>query len=301
MRRPTDPNPPAAEAGLRRPSFAGLAPAAAVGEAARALAAGGTPSPRAEAETLLTALLGVDRAGLYVRRTPLDPREAAAFAALVERRLAGAPVQHLTGRQWFLGLDLEVEPGVFVPRPETEGLALAALEAIADRERPTVIDVGTGTGAVALAVAEARPDARVVGTDLSEAAVGLARRNADRLGIPIDVRVGDLLLPAPEDLRGHLDLIVSNPPYVDPEDYGGLPADVRADPTRALVGGTTVHRRLAEAAPIWLAPGGWLVVEIGDEQGSEVRAMFERTLVDVRTVTDLAGRDRIVAGRRAET
>jgi release factor glutamine methyltransferase len=218
----------------------------------------------------------------------------------VERRIAGTPVQHLTGRQGFLGLDLEVEPGVFVPRPETEGLALAGLEAIAERERPNVVDVGTGTGAVALAIAEARPDARVVGTDSSDAAVGLARRNADRLGIPIDVRVGDLLAAAPEELRGHLDLIVSNPPYVDPDDYGGLPADVRADPTRALVGGTTVHRRLAQAAPSWLAPGGWLVVEIGDEQGSEVRAMFERTLVDVRTVTDLAGRDRIVAGRRAD-
>jgi release factor glutamine methyltransferase len=301
MRRPPDPNVAAAEAGPRGPSFAGLAPAAAVGEAARVLAAGGTPSPRAEAESLLTVLLGVDRAGLYVRRTPLDPGEAAAFAAFLERRLAGAPVQHLTGRQGFLGLDLEVAPGVFVPRPETEGLALAALDSIADRERPTVVDVGTGAGAVALAVAAARPDARVVATDLSEAAVRLARRNADRLGFPIAVRAGDLLAAVPAELRGHVDVIVSNPPYVDPDEYGGLPADVRADPRLALVGGTAVHRRLAEAAPAWLAPGGWLLVEIGDGQGAEVGALFERALVDVRTFPDLAGRDRIVAGRRAPT
>jgi release factor glutamine methyltransferase len=274
-----------------------MTPPQAVAHAERILAGAGAQSPRAEAETLLMAVLGVDRSRLYARREGLTDGEARTFQRRVECRRSGVPVQHLTGRQGFLGLDLEVGPGVFVPRPETEGLVVAALEVIVDRQRPNVVDVGTGTGAVALAVARARPDARVLATDVSQVAVRMARRNAERLGIRIDVREGNLMDPVPADLRGRLDLIVSNPPYVEAEEYEALPGDVRADPALSLVGGTEVHRRLVEAAGAWLAPGGWVAVEIGERQGETVRRMFESRLDRVRVEPDLAGRDRVVVGR----
>jgi release factor glutamine methyltransferase len=279
-------------------SFAGRAPGAAVAAGARILERGGARSPRPEAETLLRSVLGVDRAGLYVRRAGLTEDEAGAFVAMLERRRAGEPLQHVTGRVDFLGLDLEVEPGVFVPRPETEGLVNVALDVLTGRRAPSVVDVGTGTGAIALAIARARPDARVAATDRAPAAVSLARRNAERLGLAVDVRAGDLLDPVPEDLHGGLDMIVSNPPYLDPADAAKLPAEVLADPPEALFGGTEVHGRLVEAAGRWLAPGGWLVVEIGDRQGPEVRGRFAANLEDVRIVPDLAGRDRVAVGRR---
>jgi release factor glutamine methyltransferase len=243
-------------------------------------------------------VLGPDRAALYTRREGLTHDEAQSFERSLERRRAGTPVQHITGRQGFLGLDLEAGPGVFVPRPETEGLVVASLEAIADRAAPTVIDVGTGTGAVALAIARARPDARVLATDVSDDAVRMARRNAERLDLRVEVLAGDLLDPVPADMRGRVDLIVSNPPYVEPEDYGALPADVKADPTVALVGGTELHGRLVDAAGEWLAPDGWLAVEIGDGQGEAVLRRLQAMLDEVRVVPDLAGRDRVVLGRR---
>ena len=159
------------------------------------------------------------------------------------------------------------------------------------------MDVGTGTGAVALAVASRRPDARVIATDVSPAAVRLARSNAARLGLLVDVREGDLLEPVPAELRGAIDLVVSNPPYLDASDYLDLPPEVRADPPEALIGGTEFHRRLCDDAPSWLRSGGWLIVEIGDDQGADVRSLFERWADDVAVLPDLAGRDRIVRGR----
>jgi release factor glutamine methyltransferase len=202
----------------------------------------------------------------------------------------------------FFGLRLAVEPGVFVPRPETEVLVEAALAAldISAVEAPTVIDVGTGTGAVALAVATARPRAEVVAIDRDPRAVALARRNADALGLGARVTFlgGDLFDPVSNGLRGRVDLIVSNPPYLSAAAYGDLPDEVRADPREALVGGTEVHARLAAAARAWLVPGGWLVTEIGADQGAEVRQIFaSNALGDVSVLSDLAGRDRVVRGR----
>jgi release factor glutamine methyltransferase len=257
----------------------------------------GVESPRPTVETLLMSLLATDRAGLYSRQDGLDTGTAKVFGRALCQRCRGVPVQHLTGEQQFFDLVLEVRPGVFVPRPETEGLVEVALEAIGPVRDPVVVDVGTGTGAVALAVKRFRPDARVIATDVSRAAVALASANAQRLGISIDVRLGDLLGPVPVELRGKLDLVVSNPPYVALEGLDDLPREVRADPREALVGGTNVHQRLAAAAEGWLVPGGWLVVEIGDEQGAAVRELLGETLCDVAVVSDLAGRDRVVRGR----
>ena len=241
--------------------------------------------------------LETDRAGLYSRSEGLDTRTAKLFGRALCQRCHGVPLQYLVGEQQFLDLVLGVAPGVFVPRPETEILVERAAETLEGRESPAVIDVGTGTGAIALAVKRLRPDARVVATDVSEDAVAVARANASRLGLDVAVLLGDLLDPAPEELRGAVDLVVSNPPYVTREEYDDLPGEVKAEPYEALVGGTDVHRRLAAASPAWLRPGGWLVVEIGESQGVEVAALLADRFEPVEVLPDLTGRDRIVRGR----
>ena len=242
--------------------------------------------------------LGTDRSGLYSRGEGLDTRTARLFGRALCQRCTGVPLQYLTGERDFMGLRLAVGPGVFVPRPETETLVETGLDLLECIPNPIVVDVGTGTGAVALAVKQARPDARVLATDVSEAAVTLAAANAERHGLQIEVLRGDLLSPVPEALRGNVAQVVSNPPYVSPEDYEGLPEEVRAEPYEALVGGTEFHARLADEAPAWLRPGGWLVVEIGADQGEEVHAILSNRLDEVAVFPDLARRDRIAVGRR---
>jgi release factor glutamine methyltransferase len=261
------------------------------------LSAHGVESPRETAEALLEYFLRVDRTGLYARAEGLDTRTAKLYGRALCQRCHGVPLQYLTGQQQFLDLVLGVAPGVFVPRPETEILVARALEALEGRTAPMVVDVGTGTGAVALAVKRSRPDARVLATDVSDEAVAVARANASRHDLQVEVSAGDLLSPLAGELRGRMDLIVSNPPYVTREEYGELPAEVRAEPYEALVGGTDIHRRLAEEAPTWLRPGGWLVVEIGASQADEVRGLLDRRFEGVEALPDLAGRDRVVRGR----
>lgn len=261
------------------------------------LSAHGVESPRETAEALLEYFLRVDRTGLYARAEGLDTRTAKLYGRALCQRCHGVPLQYLTGEQQFLDLVLGVAPGVFVPRPETEILVERALEALEGRTAPIVVDVGTGTGAVALAVKRSRPDARVLATDVSDEAVSVARANAFRHDLQVEVSAGDLLSPLAGELRGRMDLIVSNPPYVTREEYEELPAEVRAEPYEALVGGTDIHRRLAEEAPTWLRPGGWLVVEIGASQADEVRGLLDRRFEGVEALPDLAGRDRVVRGR----
>ncbi len=277
-----------------------MRPAEVVRRSADYLARHGVDSPRETAEILLQHFLETDRAGLYARAEGLDTRTARLFGRALCQRCHGAPIQHLTGDQQFLELVLRVSPGVFVPRPETEGLALAALEGVEGIPSPTVVDVGTGTGAIALIVKHRRPDARVVATDASAEAFELARHNASRLDLDIEVRHGDLLDPLPPELAGEVDLIVSNPPYVTQEEYETLPEEVRRDPYEALVGGTEVHRRLAAESASWLRTGGWLVVEMGAMQGPEVRALMSDGFEQVEIIPDLAGRDRVVRGRLAK-
>jgi release factor glutamine methyltransferase len=189
---------------------------------------------------------------------------------------------------------------VFVPRPETEVLVERALETLEGRSDPVAIDVGTGTGAVALALKRRRPDARVIATDIAEESVKVAAANASRHDLDVEVLLGDLLSPVPGELRRGIDLIVSNPPYVTRGEYEELPAEVRAEPYEALVGGTDVHRRLAEEAPAWLRPGGWLVLEIGASQADEVRGHVDGRFDELEVLKDLAGRDRVVRGRFRE-
>jgi release factor glutamine methyltransferase len=273
-------------------------PAEVVSRATEYLARHDVASPRETAEALMTMVLGSDRASMYARAEGLDAREARMFGRAICQRCAGTPLQHLTGEQAFRRIVLDVRPGVFIPRPETEILVEAALERLGPTEGPVVVDVGTGTGAVALSVKDERPDARVFATDIAPEAVELAAANAARLGLEVTVLEGTLLDPLPEELRGWVDLVVSNPPYVTPQEYEDLPAEVRADPARALVGGVEVHDAIARDAARWLRDGGVLALEVGASQGAAVAKILGRRFADVQVRADLAGRDRVVLARR---
>ena len=254
----------------------------------------GVEGPQATAEVLLMHVLGTDRAALYTRKHGLDAREARMFGRAICQRCTGVPVQHLTGRQGFRRIVVEVRAGVFVPRPETEVLVEHALSALGEATSPVVVDAGTGTGAIALSIKDERPDAVVFATDLSPEAVELARANAERLRLAVSVLEGDLLSPLPDDLRGRVDLVVSNPPYVPEVELVDLPLEVRADPPLALVGDLEPYRRLAADAPGWLREGGVLAVEIDARRGEEVVRELGPTFDAVRVESDLAGRDRVV-------
>lgn len=274
-----------------------MRPSQVVARAGDYLAQHGVESPGDTAEALLQYFLGTDRAGLYAATDGLDIRTAKLFGRALCQRCHGVPLQYLTGEQQFLDLVLGVAPGVFVPRPETEVLVDRALEVLEGSDEPVVADVGTGTGAVALAIKRRRSDASLYATDISEEAVAVARANASRHALDVAIFQGDLLSPLPDDLRGQVSLVVSNPPYVTREEYEALPREVKAEPYEALVGGTDVHQRLAVEAPIWLRPGGWLVVEVGAAQGDEVGRIVKEWFEDVEVLPDLAGRDRVVRGR----
>jgi release factor glutamine methyltransferase len=259
------------------------------------LDAHGVEEPRQTAEILMEHVLGTDRAGMYSRSVGLNAVEARAFGRALCRRCTGSPLQHITGAQRFRRIEVEVRPGVFIPRPETEIVVDAALEVMVDPVPAIAVDVGTGTGAIALSIKAERADACVFATDVSPDAVALAVRNAERLGLDVTVLEGDGLTPVPEGLRATL--IISNPPYVTDAEYASLPVEVRADPKLALVAGTRMHARLAAEAPSRLGPGGWLVMEIGATQGSEVAQLLRPSFVDIEVLRDLAGRDRVVRGR----
>ncbi len=273
-------------------------PAEVVRRAAEYLERHGVDAPLPTAELLLTSVLRTDRAGIYTRERGLTSAEARHFGRALCSICAGTPVQHLTGEQGFRRLTLSVRAGVFVARPETEVVVEAALEALIGTDEPIVADVGTGAGAIALAIKDERRDARVLATDISAAAIALARENSATLGLEVELFPGDLLSPLPSALRRGLDLVVSNPPYVTAEEYERVPATVRADPASALLGGIDVYERLASQASDWLSPGGYLVVESGETHASQVSEVAAGAgFVDVRVLADLAGRDRVVTAR----
>jgi len=260
-----------------------------------AIAAAGSDSARLDAEVLLAHALGVDRAAL-VR----DPeREVAgpvarAFQELVRRRsVLRAPVAYLVGRRGFRRLELAVDARVLVPRPETELLVEAGLELPAGAR---VVDVGTGSGAVALALADERPDLEVVGSDLSAAALDVARANAERLGLAVSFVLGDLLAPVP----GDLDAVLANPPYVAETERAALPPEVlRHEPAQALFAGPDGLAVLRRLIPEAAARAPFVAVEVGQGQAPAVEALMRGAgLARVRRRRDLAGIERVVVGER---
>ena len=262
------------------------------------LAGKGVPSPRIDAEHLVAHALGITRLDLYLQydRTLTD-EETAACRELVRRRGTREPLAYILGEWGFRRLMLNVDPRALIPRPETEVVVERCLALLDGVDTPAVLDVGTGTGAIALAIADERPDAAVTAIDVSEDAIALARENADRTGLAERVSFArhDVAEGLPD---GPYDLVVSNPPYVDPDDLATLQPEVRDwEPERALVG-RDVTAQVAQGARDVLRANGALVLEVADGTAPQVGELLaELGFSDVVATPDFAGRDRVVEGR----
>lgn len=254
----------------------------AIAEAERRFATAGIDTPRVDAELVVAHVLGVSRTQLYA---DLD-REVDGLEPLVARREGREPLAYVLGEWGFRRLTLKTDARALVPRPETEVVVERALALLGDTPSPRVLDVGIGSGAIALALKDERPDAHVTGVDESADALELARENADRLGLDVELRAGGL-----ESAQDGWDLVVSNPPYVDTLE--GLQPELRFEPEVAIVG-SGLHERLAEGARTRA-----LVLEVGAGQAGRVAAALEAFAYrDVRVTKDLAGIDRVVEGVR---
>lgn len=256
--------------------------------------------PRHERERLARTATGRGRRGPS-RDGGLSAEQQRRFEELVARRLAGTPLQYLEGTAQFGPIEVAVDRRALIPRPETEQLWELAIAALEDAGPGTVVvDMGTGSGVLALALKHTFPQARVYGVDVSEEAVALAGENAAGAGLEVTFLRGDLFDPLPARLKGRLDLVVSNPPYIPEDDWPELPAEVRDhEPREALVAGprgTEVLARIADEAYWWLGVGGYVVCEIGETQGREVELLFGAYDRAIRR--DLAGRDRFVVARK---
>jgi release factor glutamine methyltransferase len=263
--------------------------AAALGRAAARLAAA-SETPRLDAELLMAEALGVGREELLLRR--MQSLAPAGFDPLVERRLAGEPVAYITGRRAFWTIELEVAPGVLIPRPDSETLIEAAVAHFGTAGPATLLDLGSGPGSLLLAALDQWPNARGLGIDRSEPALAIARRNAKRLGLAgrAEFRAGDWA----DGLTERFDLILCNPPYVEAD--AELPRDVADwEPHEALFAGPDGlddYRRLVPEMPRLLRPGGIACFEIGAAQEAAAAALFRAEGLAVATRNDLAGRPR---------
>lgn len=260
-------------------------------------------SPRLTAEILLAHVLGVERIDLYARfDQPLSDEELSRLKSLIRRRLNREPLAYIIGRKEFMGLDLSVSPDVLIPRPETEFLVGAALDVLPNAAASSlrrIIDIGTGSGAVIIALAHHRPGHCFFATDISVAALGIARANAAAFGTDgIRFFAGDGFAPLGQ-YPEKFDLIVSNPPYIPSALIPKLAPEIsRYEPGTALDGGPdglTMIRHIVTSAPSYLNPGGRLMLEIGHDQGSSVVLMAEETgrFSDVVFVRDYGDHDRI--------
>jgi release factor glutamine methyltransferase len=257
------------------------------------LAARGVDSPRVDAELLLGRALGLQRIELYTQHDrPLTEAERDAARGLVQRRGRREPLAYVLGDWDFRRLTLKTDRRALVPRPETEIVVERCLGLLAGIERPRVVDVGTGTGAIALALKQERPDAAVVATDSSADALALAGENAVALGLDVELVHTDLL----GGLEGPFELVVSNPPYVRPDELDRLQPEVREwEPRAALVDDGQTGRLIAEASGVLR---GAIVLEVHEDDAARIAGSLEAAGYRGVTVTrDLAGRERVVEGR----
>ena len=253
-------------------------------------------SPRLDAELLLMHTLQVSRTWLFTwPDRELSESERNVADSLLGRRERGEPMAYITGRREFWSLPLQVNPSTLIPRPDTETLVEWALE-LDLPARSRVLDLGTGTGAIALALASERPEWQVIAVDLNACAVELARTNARDLELPVDVFQSAWF----DSVSGRFDLIVSNPPYIDPDDEHLQQGDVRFEPASALIAaeaGLADLSHIIRSAPEYLEPGGWLLLEHGYDQAQAVCKLLEQQgFMSVSVRRDLGGQARISGG-----
>jgi release factor glutamine methyltransferase len=275
-----------------------VTPLEAVRRVAQELEESGVPSPRVDAEILVAHVLGVSRSEVYSADDQLSEEELRRLHSAQERRRLREPLAYILGEWGFRRLTLKVDRRVLVPRPETEVLVERCLEHLRDLSGPRVLDVGVGSGAIALAIADEHPAARILAVDRSADALEAAQENLARSPVDgrMEFRQGDLLA----GISGPFDLVVSNPPYVSPEDFDTLEPEVRLFEPREAIVGVGVGAEIAQAARTVLSPGGWLLLECGDGQAADLAAEFERLgYGDVVRTRDLADRERVVEGRWA--
>ncbi|GDY62768.1 MULTISPECIES: peptide chain release factor N(5)-glutamine methyltransferase [Streptomyces] len=272
-----------------------------VAQATQRLADAGVPSPRNDAEELAAFVHGVKRGQLHlVKDADFDAR----YWEMIARREAREPLQHITGLAYFRYLELQVGPGVFVPRPETESVVGWAIDAVRamDVVEPLIVDLCTGSGAIALALAQEVPRSRVHAVELSEDALRWTRKNVE--GSRVDLRQGDALEAFP-DLDGQVDLVISNPPYIPLTEWEYVAPEARDhDPELALFSGEDgldLIRGIERTAHRLLRPGGVVVIEHADTQGGQVPWIFteERGWADAADHPDLNNRPRFATARRA--
>jgi len=270
----------------------------AVAETRQRLEAAGCESPEVEAEILVAHLLGVARSEIALDGSrKLSKAEERTLDLLVARREEREPLAYVLGEWGFRRLLLAVDARVLVPRPETEIVVERCLARIGTLTEPRVLDVGTGSGAIALAIADEHPGARVTGVDASSGALEVAGANVVRTGIAIDLRTWDLFTGLPE---GPWDLVVSNPPYVLPEEIETLEPEVRDWEPREALTGVGATEAVARGAREVLAEPGALVLEVAAADASRVATLLEALgYVDVVATKDLTGRDRVVEGTRS--
>jgi release factor glutamine methyltransferase len=265
-------------------------------ETARRLEAKGLPTAAVDAKLIVAHVLGVSPSGLALeRRRVLTTAEQERVSVLAARRAAREPLQYIVGEWGFRRLTLTVDDRALIPRPETETVVERCVALLEGRDAPRVLDVGTGSGAIALAIADEHPGARVTGIDVSAEALSLARENSARTGVAIELLEIDLLSGLP---GADWDLVVSNPPYVRPDEATGLaPEVVDWEPHVALFDAGHTETLVRAAAAV-LATGGALVLESYDERARAVADLLSRAgFSDVAVTRDLAGRDRVVEGR----
>ncbi len=267
-------------------------------------------NPRASAEILLAHALGLRRIDLYLRYDqPLMPGELGRFRELILRRLRHEPVAYITGRKEFWTVELSLSPAVLIPRPETECLVEAALGCLPETpegEGRSILDMGTGSGAIILALAAERPGNRFYASDRSAAALEIAKANAAGNGLDgkVGFFCGDWFAPLKADISG-FDLIVSNPPYIRAAEIKGLQPEISFEPKAALDGGTdglAAIRQIVLHAPDYLSEKGFLIMEIGFDQRSDVTEIAQKcgNYDQIRCTKDYGGNDRVMQMRRIQ-
>jgi len=253
-----------------------------------------------DARVLLQYVTHQSHADLISHNNDLLPlKDTESFRDLILKRCEGMPVAYLMGEREFWSMSLKVAPTTLIPRPETELLVEQALTHIPDQQTITVADIGTGCGAIALAIGLERPETRVIATDNSDEALTIAKQNSKQLDIQnVEFRSGHLMSPLEDKC---CDIIVSNPPYIRKNDPHLDEGDVAFEPRSALVSGTDgldAIRQIAKDAPYKLKTGGWLLLEHGFDQASQVRAILEHEhFTGIKTCSDLSGQERVTQGQ----